>query len=332
MEIVGIDNDMRRAFFGDAASTRWQRSILAQELGSRFRHYDADIRDTAAIEDIFRSYGADIELIVHTAAQPSHDWAASDPQTDFGVNAVGTLNLLEATRRHCPSSVFIFTSTNKVYGDSPNRLPLVELESRWEIAVEHPYFHGVGEDLSIDQSLHSVFGASKIAADVMVQEYGRYFGMSTVCFRGGCLTGPQHSGTELHGFMSYLMKCVATGIPYTVFGYGGKQVRDNIHCHDLIQAFACFFAAPRSGEVYNIGGGRHSNCSVLEAIELCEEISGEEAKFTISPQARSGDHQWWISDLRKFQSHYPQWQMKYDMPSICREIYEAQMDRVSKAA
>lgn len=332
MDVVGIDNDMRRNFFGDEASTQGQRKLLAKELGPRFRHYDVDIRDTDALRKIFSTYGSDIQLIVHTAAQPSHDWAARDPQTDFGVNAVGTLNLLEAARQHCPSSVFIFTSTNKVYGDSPNRLPLVELESRWEIDVDHRYYRGVNEEMSIDQSLHSVFGASKVAADVMVQEYGRYFGMNTVCFRGGCLTGPQHAGVSLHGFLSYLVKCVVTGAPYTIYGYGGKQVRDNIHCYDLVQAFASFFEAPRIGEVYNIGGGRKSNCSMLEAIALCEEISGRKANYTLSSQARSGDHVWWVSDLRKFQGHYPEWEMRYDVPSICQEIYEAQLERSSTVA
>jgi len=323
MDVVGVDNDMRRRFFGDEASTLWQRRQLESELGRRYRHIDADIREQATIDRLFRQYGRDIVLVVHTAAQPSHDWAAKEPHTDFSVNAQGTLNLLEATRQHAPEAVFIFTSTNKVYGDAPNRLPLIELEKRWEIAPDHTYAGGIREDLSIDQSLHSLFGASKVAADILVQEYGRYFGMRTACFRGGCLTGPNHSGTQLHGFLAYLMKCAATGAPYTVFGYGGKQVRDNIHSADLIQAFDHFFRAPRSGEVYNIGGGRFSNCSMLEAIELCEQLTGRPLTWTYTETNRTGDHIWWISDVSKFQSHYPTWRLTYDVPRILREIYEA---------
>ncbi len=258
MDVIGVDNDMRSRFFGQAASTHWQRQRLEQELGQRYRHVDADIRDSQAIDKLFQRHGQDIWLVIHTAAQPSHDWAAKEPLTDFSVNAVGTSNLLEATRRFCPGAAFIFTSTNKVYGDTPNGLPLDEQETRWEIDPNHTYVSGVREDMSIDQTKHSLFGASKVAADVLVQEYGRYFGMATVCFRGGCLTGPNHSGTQLHGFLAYLMKCVVTGEPYTVFGYRGKQVRDNIHSADLIRAFDQFFRAPRSGEVYNIGGGRRA--------------------------------------------------------------------------
>ena len=244
-----------------------------------------------------------ITAVIHTAAQPSHDWAASDPQTDFTVNANGTLNLLEATRRHCPDAAFIFTSTNKVYGDAPNRLPLVEQELRWEISPEHPFAaHGIDESMSVDSCLHSLFGASKLAADVVVQEYGRYFGMRTACFRGGCLTGPGHSGTKLHGFLAYLAKCAVTGAPYTVLGYKGKQVRDNIHSYDLVNAFWHFIQAPRAGAVYNIGGGRHSNCSMLEAIAACERLSGKPMNWSYSEQNRTGDHIWWISDVRRFQA------------------------------
>ena len=261
--------------------------------------------------------------MVHTAAQPSHDWAAREPHTDFGVNAVGTLNLLEAARPHCPEAVFIFTSTNKVYGDTPNRLPLVAGERRWEIEAGHPYWNGIDESMSIDQTKHSLFGASKVAADVLVQEYGRYFGMRTVCFRGGCLTGPAHAGTELHGFLAYLMKCTVTGKPYRVFGYKGKQVRDNIHSHDLVEAFWQFYQAPRQGEVYNLGGSRHSNCSMLEAIELCQQISGRKLDWTYVEDNRIGDHIWWISDVRKFQGHYPGWKYRYDLDGILREIHAA---------
>ncbi|MDD5680987.1 MAG: NAD-dependent epimerase/dehydratase family protein, partial [Candidatus Omnitrophica bacterium] len=240
-DIVGIDNDMRKVFFGDNASTRWQQDELKKALGKKYNHINADIRDSAAIEKIFKKYAADTKLVIHTAAQPSHDWAAREPITDFTVNANGTLNMLEAVRNHAPGAAFIFTSTNKVYGDTPNRLPLIEQEFRYEIDPKHTYVNGIREDMSIDQNLHSLFGASKVAADILVQEYGRYFGMRTAIFRGGCLTGPRHSGTQLHGFLSYLMKCAVTGTPYTVFGYKGKQVRDNIHSRDLIRAFHEFF-------------------------------------------------------------------------------------------
>lgn len=327
MNVVGIDNDMRRHFFGEEASTRWQRERLETELGARYTHLDTDIRDAGSIDSIFRRYAGDIELVVHTAAQPSHDWAARDPQTDFGVNAQGTLNMLEATRRSAPDAVFIFTSTNKVYGDTPNRLPLVELESRWEIVSEHPYSAGIREDMSIDHTLHSLFGASKVAADVLVQEYGRYFGLKSACFRGGCLTGPNHSGTELHGFLAYLMKCTACGLPYKVYGYNGKQVRDNIHSADLIQAFDQFFRAPRVAEVYNIGGSRFSNCSMLEAISVCEQISGRFLNWTYSETNRTGDHIWWISSVERFQAHYPEWRLTYDIQRICQEIYDANAER-----
>lgn len=326
-EVIGIDNDMRQTFFGNEASTKWNQQKLESELGQRYKHINIDIRNTEAIYQIFEQYGKAIELVIHTAAQPSHDWAARDPQTDFTVNANGTLNLLEATRQHAPDAVFIFTSTNKVYGDTPNSLPLVEEKLRWEIETNHTYAGGIREDMSIDQTLHSLFGASKVAADVLVQEYGRYFGMYTACFRGGCLTGPNHSGTQLHGFLAYLMKCAMTGKPYTVFGYRGKQVRDNIHSADLIRAFHEFYQAPRVGQVYNIGGGRYSNCSMLEAITLCEEITGNKLNWSYSDQNRTGDHIWWISDISKFQSHYPNYQLHYNVPAILREIHEANVER-----
>ena len=327
MNVLGVDNDMRQKFFGAEASTRWQRRRLKQDLGASYRHVSVDIRDGAKIDRLFRRYGKNISLVVHTAAQPSHDWAAKDPKTDFGVNAVGTLNLLEATRRFTPNAVFIFTSTNKVYGDTPNRLPLVEQETRWEIDPTHTYAGGIREDMSIDHSLHSVFGASKVAADVMVQEYARYFGLKAACFRGGCLTGPNHSGTQLHGFLAYLMKCAATGTPYTVFGYQGKQVRDNIHSTDLIRAFDRFFHAPRGGEVYNMGGGRRSNCSMLEAITLCEQITKRPLQRSYVEGNRTGDHIWWVSDVSKFESHYPGWRVEHDVPSILNEIYEQNVER-----
>ena len=332
MDVVGIDNDMRREFFGDEASTRWQRENLETQLGRAYRHVDVDIRDQAAIERIFSEYGSEIALVVHTAAQPSHDWAAKQPRTDFSINASGTLNLLEATRQFAADAVFIFTSTNKVYGDTPNRLPLIEMETRWEIDTHHPYVDGIAEDMSIDHSVHSLFGVSKVAADLLVQEYGRYFGLQTACFRGGCLTGPNHSATQLHGFLAYVMKCVITGHPYTVYGYQGKQVRDNIHSADVIQAFDHFFKAPRCGEVYNLGGSRYSNCSMLEAIQCCEEIVGRQLDWTYSDTNRIGDHQWWISDVGKFLSHYPTWQLTYDIEAICREIYESAGDRLMEVS
>ncbi|MCS6880087.1 MAG: NAD-dependent epimerase/dehydratase family protein [Oscillochloridaceae bacterium] len=326
LEIAGIDNDMRRYFFGNEASTRWNQQRLQREVRG-YTHYDVDIRDREAVERIFARYGRQIALVIHAAAQPSHDWAAREPLTDFAVNATGTLHLLEATRRYAPEAVFIFTSTNKVYGDAPNRLPLVEQELRWEIDPAHPYAGGISEDMSIDQSLHSLFGASKVAADVLVQEYGRYFGMRTACFRGGCLTGPNHAGAQLHGFLAYLMRCTMTGTPYTVFGYKGKQVRDNIHSADLIRAFDAFFRQPRVAEVYNIGGGRESNCSMLEAIQICERITGKTLRWSYSETNRVGDHIWWISDLRRFKSHYPEWRLEYDVPAILREIYEVNRER-----
>lgn len=325
--VVGIDNDMRARFFGKEASTAWSVETLQREFAN-YKHADADIRDAQAIEALFAEYGADISLVIHAAAQPSHDWAARDPQTDFTINANGTLNLLEAMRGHCPQAVFIFASTNKVYGDRPNTLPLVELDRRWEIDSGHAYFeHGIDEEMSIDSSMHSLFGASKAAADILVQEYGRYFGMKTAVFRGGCLTGPNHSGAQLHGFLAYLMKCTMTGAAYSVFGYKGKQVRDNIHSADLIAAFDAFYKAPRQGEVYNIGGGRHSNCSMLEAISLCEDIAERKLRWTYEHQNRAGDHIWWIGDLRKFKAHYPDWRLKYDVHGILKEIYEANLDR-----
>lgn len=320
--VVGIDNDMRAYFFGAEASTQENNRKLESGL-SNYTPRKVDIRDAEEVDEIFREYGKDVELVVHTAAQPSHDWAAKEPLTDFGVNATGTLHLLEATRQHCPYATFIFTSTNKVYGDTPNRLPLVELEDRWEIEETHPFFRGIDESMSIDHTKHSIFGASKVAADVMVQEYGRYFGMKTGVFRGGCLTGPAHAGAELHGFLAYLMKCIVEKRQYRIFGYKGKQVRDNIHCNDLVSAFLHFHRNPRCGEVYNIGGSRHSNCSMLEAIRMGEELSGNKLDFTYLEDNRIGDHIWYVSDVGKFQSHYPDWQYRYSIEDILGEIFEA---------
>ena len=327
--IIGIDNDQRAYFFGPEASTKWNKAVLEQKF-SNYQANNIDIRDYSALETIFKQYGNDIKIVVHTAAQPSHDWAAREPITDFTINANGTLNFLELTRQHCPKAVFIFTSTNKVYGDTPNFLPLVELEKRWEIAETHPYFaHGIDEHMSIDNSKHSVFGASKVAADVMVQEYGKYFDMNTAVFRGGCLTGPQHSGAQLHGFLSYLMKCAITKDHYTIFGYKGKQVRDNIHAWDLVNMFWHFYQNPTSGgQVYNAGGGRFSNCSMLEAIDICEAITGNKMNFSYTDNNRSGDHIWYISDTSKFKSHYPGWDYQYSLETTMAQIFENMKSRV----
>ena len=321
-EIVGIDNDMRRVFFGPAASTIWHRQAHERSIKG-YTHIDADIRDQEAMAKVFSRYGKDIAVVIHTAAQPSHDWAASDPITDFTVNASATLVLLELARAHCPEAPFLYLSTNKVYGDTPNRLPLVERETRWELAESHPFAaHGIDENMSIDHTTHSLFGVSKAAADLMVQEFGRYFGMKTACFRGGCLTGGGHSGAPLHGFLSYLMKCAVTGQHYTVHGYKAKQVRDNIHSYDLVNALWHFSRNPHSGEVYNIGGSRFANCSVLEAIALCGEIAGRPMSWSLSDKARIGDHIWWISDVRRFQTHYPDWKYKYDLRATLEDIHE----------
>ncbi len=325
-EVIGIDNNMREYFFGQDASTKWNTDRLVKTL-KNFSHHSIDIRDKEAIYKVFSKAGK-IELVVHTAAQPSHDWAAKEPITDFSVNANGTLTMLEATKQFCPDATFIFTSTNKVYGDRPNTLPLVELKSRWEIDSAHAYFNrGIDEQMSIDQSKHSLFGVSKVAADLMVQEYGKYFGIKTAVFRGGCLTGPSHSGTELHGFLSYLVKCIVQGKPYIINGYKGKQVRDNIHSVDLVNAFWEYFLKPQAGEVYNIGGGLQSNCSMLEAINLIEKMTGKELDFKVSTANRSGDHIWWISDINKFKRNFPNWKMQYNIESIIKEIVEATVER-----
>jgi CDP-paratose 2-epimerase len=327
--LIGIDNNMRKEFFGEEASTDWQRQQLEESIPN-YKHYDLDIRDADAMDKLFREYGSDIKLIVHTAAQPSHDWAAKDPFKDFTVNANGTLSLLEAFRKNCPKAVFIFTSTNKVYGDTPNYLPLVEQEKRWEIDSTHKYFEfGIDESMSIDQTKHSLFGASKVAADVLVQEYGKYFDLYTGIFRGGCLTGPGHSGTQLHGFLAYLMKCAITGTQYTIFGYKGKQVRDNIHSYDLVNMFWHFYEKPRIGEVYNAGGSRHSNCSMMEAIETSEKITGKKMNYQYSETNRIGDHIWYVSDVRKFKEHYPNWDFKYNLDDILNQIYKAISLRVN---
>jgi CDP-paratose 2-epimerase len=325
--VVGIDNNMRQVFFGEDASTDWNRDRLLEAYGDRYHHHSIDIRDHDAISRVFKTYAEDIGLIIHTAAQPSHDWAAKDPYTDFTVNANGTLVLLENARQICPDAVFIFCSTNKVYGDTPNALPLLEQELRWEIEATHSYYQGIDETMSIDNCKHSLFGASKVAADILVQEYGRYFDMKTAVFRGGCLTGPCHSGTKLHGFLSYLMKCTMTGDPYQIYGYKGKQVRDNIHSYDLVNAFYHFYQAPRIAEVYNIGGSRFSNCSMLEAIQHCEAIADRKLDWSYVETNRIGDHIWWISDVQKFQNHYPNWKPTHTIEDILKEIFTENIAR-----
>lgn len=316
-EVTGVDNDMRAHFFGQEASTSAVIAGLEWSHG-KFRSYHCDIRDQDAMESLFKAVHFD--LIIHTAAQPSHDWAAKEPHTDFTINANGTLNLLENCRKHCPDAVFIFTSTNKVYGDRPNTLPYTELEYRWEIDPQHLYANGIDESMSVDNSLHSLFGASKLAADVLVQEYGKYFGLKTTVFRGGCLTGPMHQGVELHGFLNYLVKCAILGRRYRLFGYKGKQVRDNIHSYDLVNAFYHVYRRPRQGEVYNIGGSRHSHCSVLEACSKVKACTGMELSYDYVEQNRIGDHIWYVSDVSKFRVHYPEWQYKYNLDMIIEEI------------
>jgi len=332
LDVVGIDNDMRQVFFGPEASTAWQAAALARSH-PRYRHVASDIRDTDAIQALFAERARDIVAVVHCAAQPSHDWAVRDPLLDFSVNAVGTLTMLEATRRHAPDAAFIFVSTNKVYGDRPNFLPLVEQPTRLELSPDHPWSaHGIPEVMPVDACLHSIFGASKLAADVMVQEYGRYFGLRTGCFRGGCLTGPGHSGAQLHGFLAYLVRCAVEGRPYSVFGHQGKQVRDNIHAADLARAFWCFIEDPVPGEVFNIGGGRHANCSVIEAIAIIERLEGRPMAWSHVDAPRIGDHQWWISDVRKFRARYPQWEYRYNIGAILADIHDGLRQRLRIAA
>jgi CDP-paratose 2-epimerase len=325
-DVIGLENDMRSYFFGPDASTQPTTDHLLETLEG-FRSLDVDIRDRDAVERVIGDNAARLELVIHTAAQPSHDWAAREPHTDFSVNAMGTLNLLQALRDSKPDATFIFMSTNKVYGDRPNHLPLEDVGTRLELPGDHEYSGGIPTSMSIDRTMHSVFGASKVAADVMVQEYGRYFDMPTVCFRGGCLTGPAHAGAELHGFLSYLMRATVSGRRYTIFGYDGKQVRDNIHSADVVRAFQRFHESPRAAAVYNIGGGRASNVSMLEAIELCQEISGKQLDYELSGQARMGDHRWWISDLSEFQRDHPGFELTYGIEDVLREIHDANAEQ-----
>src|SRR3989344_5377015 len=319
--VEGIDNNMRKVFFGgDGDTTRVRNALVASYRN--YHHHSLDIRNEKKLADVFRATRFD--LIIHAAGQPSHDWAASAPITDFDINARATLLLLELTRKYSPSAVFIFTSTNKVYGDRPNYLPFVELPSRYELPKDHAFYHGIDETMSVDMTTHSVFGVSKASADFMVQEYGRYFGLATGIFRCGCLTGPAHRGARLHGFLAYLVKCAKEKRLYTVYGYKGKQVRDNLHVQDLVAAFEAFYRKPRVGQVYNMGGGRYSNVSLLEAVSRVEEIGSLTMKTTIADTARTGDHQWYISDTTKFRRHYPEWRQRYGIADIVQELWDMQ--------
>jgi len=318
-DIHGVDNNQRAVFFGPAGDTRWNQRRLEQSLPA-FHHHELDIRDRAGVGRLLAELRP--TAIVHAAAQPSHDRAADIPFDDFDVNAVGTLNLLVAARQHCPESPFVYLSTNKVYGDRPNTIKLKELATRWDYD-DPAYAHGISENFSIDQSKHSLFGASKAAADILAQEYGRYFNLPTCCLRGGCLTGPNHSGVELHGFLSYLVKCNVEQKEYRIFGYKGKQVRDNIHAEDVARFIHAFISAPRAGEVYNLGGGRDNSCSLLEAFTLAQEFTGHPQKYTYLDQARAGDHICYYSDLRKMQAHYPQWSITKSLRQTVKEIVEA---------
>jgi CDP-paratose 2-epimerase len=324
-EVCGIDNNLRAEFFGPAGDTSWNLASL-QARCPGFKHYNLDIRARQDVAALVAETQPD--LVIHAAAQPSHDLAAERPFLDFDVNAVGTLNMLEAVRRGAPACVFIQMSTNKVYGDRPNQLALAELETRWDYADEADW-EGIGEDMSIDQSVHSLFGASKVAADVLAQEYGRYFGMNTGILRGGCLTGSNHSGAQQHGFLNYLFKTAAEGGHYTVFGYKGKQVRDQIHSHDVARAIHAFYENPRPGEVYNLGGGRPNSASVLECVEFVEQLSGQKLRTSLSQEPRKGDHICYISNLSKFRSHYPQWEIAWSLERICENMWRALHDRRS---
>jgi len=324
-KIIGIDNDMRAYFFGEGSSTKDSLKSLKSKIND-YEHYNIDIRDYQKLSEVFSNYSSDIDIVIHTAAQPSHDWAANEPLTDFSINATGTMNMLEVTRLNCPKATFIFTSTNKVYGDTPNYLDLIETDTRWELIDG-----SINETMSIDNTKHSVFGASKVAADVMCQEYGKYFGMNIGIFRGGCLTGPNHAGAELHGFLSYLVKCIVNDKPYTIFGYKGKQVRDNIHSWDLVNMFWEFHQNPKQGEVYNAGGGRDNSTSILEAIDTINKIAGTNwSNYTISEQNRIGDHIWYISDLTKFRTHYPNWNITIDLEETIRQMVDFEKSKLNK--
>ena len=318
-DVVGIDNDLRKFFFGNEASTNKIKKDLIKN-NKRFKSYNTDIRNYNNLEKIYKKFKKNISLIIHCAAQPSHDYGKNFPILDFNVNATGTLNLLELTKKYCPNAPFIFMSTNKVYGDNPNKLKIIEKKSRWELKEKDKYFKGIDEKFSIDSCTHSFFGVSKTYADLIVQEYGNNVGLKTVCFRGGCLTGPNHNGAKLHGFLSYLVKISLAKKKYSLIGYKGKQVRDNLHSHDLVNSFWEFFKKPTSGEIYNMGGGRHSNCSIIEALDLVEDIANISIERSILKKSRVGDHIWYISNLTKFKKHYPNWKQKYNTKKIIEEL------------
>ena len=320
-DVIGIDNNLRRFFFGDEGSTNKIKIDLLKK-NKKFKNYNTDIRNYGALEKIFTRYKKNISLIIHCAAQPSHDYAKNFPILDFNINATGSLNLLELTKRYCPKTPFIFMSTNKVYGDNPNKLKISEKKNRWELDKNDKYFKGINEKFSIDDCTHSFFGVSKTYADLIVQEYGKNIGLKTVCFRGGCLTGPNHSGTKLHGFLSYLVKISLSKKKYSLIGYKGKQVRDNLHSYDLVNAFWEFFKNPTKGEVYNMGGGRYSNCSIIEALDLVEDISNIKIKREVIKKPRVGDHIWYISNVSKFKKHYPNWKQKYNTQKIIEELVD----------
>ena len=322
-DVIGIDNNLRQFFFGKNGSTNWIKSQLLKK-NKNFKNFNTDIRNLNKLNNIFKKYSKKISLIIHCAAQPSHDYGKNFPFLDFHVNATGTLNLLELTKKYCPDAPFIFMSTNKVYGDNPNNLKIFEKKTRWELKINDENFNGIKENFSIDNSTHSFFGVSKTYADLIVQEYGRNIGLKTVCFRGGCITGPNHSGASLHGFLSYLVKSSLINKKYNIIGYKGKQVRDNLHSSDLINCFWEFYKKPKTGEVYNIGGGRYSNCSVIEAINYIEEYTKTKIKKKILKLPRVGDHIWYISNTSKFKKHYPNWKQKYDTKKIIEELIEHQ--------
>ena len=325
IKVIGIDNDLRSYFFGKISSNKWKEKKLKKN--KLYTHFNTDIRDRIKIKNIFKRYSKKIKAVIHTAAQPSHDWAIKEPITDFDVNAKGTINLLEAFRKYCPDVPFIFTSTNKVYGDTPNFLPLEEKRLRFEIKKNHKFFRkGINEKMSIDHTTHSLFGVSKTSADLLVQEYGRYFNLRTVCFRGGCLTGENHSGAQLHGFLSFLVKSITNEKKYFIFGYKGKQVRDNIHSQDVVSAFSEFIKKPKiGGRVYNLGGGRNNSCSILEAIEIIEKISNKKSKYSILKKNRLGDHKWWISDNSKFIKDFPNWKIKVSLKKSLEQMIQFEL-------
>ncbi len=323
-DVIGIDNNLRKFFFGKDGSTLWVKNKLLKR-NKNFKNFNLDIRNYEKLKNIFIKYSKNISLIIHCAAQPSHDYGKNYPIIDFNVNATGTLNLLELTKKYCPNSPFIFMSTNKVYGDNPNKLKLIEKKNRWELNKKNKYFKGIDEDFSIDHCTHSFFGVSKTYADLIVQEYGNNVGLKTACFRAGCITGPNHSGAKLHGFLSYLVKSSLSKKKYTIIGHKGKQVRDNLHSLDLVNCFWEFFKKPKKGEVYNIGGGRYSNCSIIEALNLVEKITNIKIQKQIIKTPRVGDHIWYISNLSKFKKHYPKWKQKYNTKKILEELIEYQL-------